>query len=103
MHLLYITSPSKDEALKISSSLISNKFAACCNILEGATSVYEWEGEIKQESEVIIIAKTSSNIVENAIEHIKSIHPYECPCIVAVNIDNSNHDFSKWVEEATNQ
>jgi len=100
MHLLYITAPSKEEALNISGSLVSNKLAACCNILEGATSIYEWEGEIKQEAEVIIIAKTSSDIIEKAIEHIKSIHPYDCPCVISIKTDKSNSEFCDWVEES---
>ncbi|PIR37880.1 MAG: divalent-cation tolerance protein CutA [Alphaproteobacteria bacterium CG11_big_fil_rev_8_21_14_0_20_39_49] len=98
MHIIYITAPSKEEALKISQGLIANKLVACCNIIDGVTSVYEWEGEIKQEPEYIIIAKTSSAVAEDAIKYIKSIHPYECQCVISVKTEKSDKEFSKWVE-----
>ncbi|MDA0782740.1 MAG: divalent-cation tolerance protein CutA [Rickettsiales bacterium] len=98
MHIIYITAPSKEEALKISHSLITEKLVACCNIIDGVTSVYEWEGEIKQDPECIIIAKTSSGLVDNIIEYVKYIHPYECPCVISVKTDKSDNEFSKWVE-----
>lgn len=98
MHLVYITTASKEEALKISHSLISQKLVACCNIIENATSVYEWEGQIKEESESIIIAKTSQELVQQVINYTKSIHSYKCPCIFSIKIEESDKDFTKWVE-----
>jgi periplasmic divalent cation tolerance protein len=102
MHIIYITTSSKEEALKISHSLISKKLVACCNIIENATSVYEWEGRINEESEVIVILKTSAEQVTNAIEHIKSIHSYDCPCVISFKTGTSNTDFTTWVEQYVN-
>jgi periplasmic divalent cation tolerance protein len=98
MHLVYITTASKSEAVKISQSLISQKLVACCNIIQDSTSIYEWEGQIKEVSESIIIAKTSQELVPQVIIHTKSIHSYKCPCIFSIKIEESDKDFTKWVE-----
>ena len=44
---------------------VSNKLAACVNIIPGVTSVYEWEGKIENDSELILMIKTRTSLVTN--------------------------------------
>ena len=44
---------------------MSNKLAACVNIIPGVTSVYEWEGKIENDSELILMIKTRTSLVTN--------------------------------------
>lgn len=37
---------------------VSKKLAACVNIIPGLTSVYEWEGKINTDDEVLMMIKT---------------------------------------------
>jgi len=41
---VYATAPDSDTALKLAHSAIKAGLAACCNIIPGMTSVYEWQG-----------------------------------------------------------
>jgi periplasmic divalent cation tolerance protein len=54
-HLLYVTSASVDEARRISRALVEARLVACVNIIEGMTSIYQWEGVIKEGQEVVLI------------------------------------------------
>ncbi len=101
MYIIYITSPSKEEALSISRTLIDEGLAACTNIFSDMTSVYKWEGKIQQSSEFILIVKTTKSLVNAAEERIKELHSYKCPCIMSIKIDNCDKDFLKWVETST--
>lgn len=42
----YVTTSNKQEAEKIATALLERKLAACCNIVEGVTSVYTWQNKI---------------------------------------------------------
>ena len=54
----YVTCPNDEVATKIAGHLVSNKLAACCNIVSGVKSVYEWEGKICTDQEQMMIIKT---------------------------------------------
>jgi periplasmic divalent cation tolerance protein len=64
-------------------------------------SIYRWEGEIQDDEEVIVIAKTKELLVPELIEKVKSIHSYSCPCIVSLPVLGGNRPFLDWVEEET--
>jgi periplasmic divalent cation tolerance protein len=98
MHIIYITTSSKKEAIEITRSLLAEKLIACSNIFENITSVYEWEGKIIEKTEVVIIAKTVKSCVKSIIKHVKSIHSYDCPCVFSIKTKESDSDFTKWVE-----
>lgn len=100
-NFIYITAGSMAEARSIGEQLVSNRLAACVNIIDNMNAIYWWEGEIEHEKEVIIIAKTKASLVSNLIEMVKSIHSYSCPCIVSLPIINGNKAFLDWIVSET--
>ena len=102
--LIYMTAGSKDEATKIGKELVTNKLAACINILDNMHSIYLWEGEFQDDTEVVMIAKTTEDRVPALIEKVKSIHSYECPCIVSLPVSGGHQPFLDWIAaEVKNQ
>lgn len=98
---IYITTGSKDEARKIGRELVQQRLAACINILDGMNSMYWWEGEIQDDQEVVLIAKTREALVPSLIEKVKSLHSYACPCVVSLPITEGNAPYLRWIEEET--
>ncbi|MFH0726437.1 MAG: divalent-cation tolerance protein CutA [Pseudomonadota bacterium] len=96
--LIYITAGTLEEAQKIGRTLVEERLVACVNILDNVTSLYWWEGKIQNDREVILIAKTTRNMVRQVIERVKLIHSYACPCIVSFSVDAGNPAFLSWVE-----
>ena len=78
-NLIYITAGSMDEARAIAKGLVSNRLAACANIIDNMNSLYWWNGEVQDDREVILIAKTVESLVPELIDKVKSMHSYECP------------------------
>lgn len=95
--LVYMTAPNREEALKLARLLVEERLAACANVLGAITSVYWWDGKLNEDGEVALIAKTRAALVEALTERVKQVHPYECPCIVALPIDGGNPAFLAWI------
>lgn len=100
---VYITVGNMDEARSIAQALVSTRLAACANILENMRSIYWWEGEIQEDREVVVIAKTTESLVPPLIEKVKSLHSYDCPCIVSLPISDGNKPFLDWIVEETRE
>ena len=95
--LLYVTAGAKDEALTIADALIGEHLVACANIIDGVASVYRWEGKVQHDQEAVLIAKTATSRLDAAIQRVRELHSYDCPCIVAIPIEDGNPAFLEWI------
>ena len=102
-NLIYITASGMDEARTIARDIVSSRLAACANIVRAIDSIYWWEGEVQEEKEVLILAKTRESLVPRLIERVKEMHTYDCPCIVSIPIRDGNRAFLEWVESETGE
>jgi len=99
--LIYVTAPSRDEAVKIGRQVVENRLAACANVLAGTASIYWWEGAVTEEEEVSLILKTRTDLVDRVVEMVKEIHSYDCPCVVSLPITGGNPGFLDWIDAET--
>lgn len=96
---VYMTTGSKEEARSIGKALVESKLAACVNIVDGMNSIYMWDGKLQDDTEVILIAKTTSERVSQLVEQVKKLHSYSCPCIVGLPVSGGNPDFLQWIRK----
>jgi len=97
INFIYMTVGSKDEARKIGKELVTAGLAACVNILDNMNSFYVWEGELQDDTEVVMIAKTTEDRVADLIKKVKSLHSYDCPCIVSLTVAGGHQPFLEWI------
>jgi periplasmic divalent cation tolerance protein len=95
--LIYVTAPSREEAEKIAEAVVTERLAACANILDGVTSLFHWEGKLCRENEAVLILKTTEEKTDALTARIKELHSYECPCIVVLPIEGGNPAFLEWL------
>ena len=98
---LYVTVPTAEVAATIARALVEERLAACVNVLGPVRSIYRWQGAVHDDPEVAFLAKTRAALVEAATARIKSLHPYECPCIVALPVVGGHPAFLDWVRTET--
>lgn len=103
LRLIYITTESKEEALKVGRILVEEKLAACVNVIDGMSSIYSWKGNIEEASECILIAKTRSTSVDALSKRVLELHGYDCPCVISLKIsdDEGNPEYLKWLLRET--
>ena len=63
-------------------------------------SIYQWDGEVHNESEYLLIIKTLKPINKKTFKGIKQLHPYEVPEIVSIDISDGDIDYLKWIENS---
>ena len=97
VHFVYMTAGSKAEAQKIGKALVESRLAACVNIFDNMQSIYRWEEEIQQDTEVVFIAKTTDNLLSQLIEKVIALHSYDCPCIVSLPVLDGYPPFLNWI------
>ena len=95
--VIYMTTGSGEEAEVIAQLLVSEELAACVNIFNGMTSIYRWKGDRQHDTETVMIAKTTVDNVDALTQRVKSLHSYDCPCIVSLPIERGNEEFFKWI------
>jgi periplasmic divalent cation tolerance protein len=100
-YFLYITAASKEEATKLARALVEERLIACANVIDPIRSFYWWEGEVKDDSEAVIVAKTQGLQLEAAIRRVKEMSSHACPCVVAWPLTAGNPDFFEWVRKET--
>ena len=93
----FITCGSKEEALKLSRGLISQKLAACVNIIPGVTSVYEWNGKIEEDQEHLLMVKTRTTRVNCVSKYIRENHSYDVAEVISTKIEYGNPPYIEWV------
>merc|ERR1719187_818868 len=95
--MAFVTAPNADKAKEIAGGLVSHKLAACVNIIPGITSVYEWEGKIETDSEVLMMIKSRTSRLEELTEFVKKNHPYDVCEVITTSIEGGNQEYLKWI------
>lgn len=99
--VIFVTASSEQEAASISHTLVQEGLVACANIVPGVRSIYRWEGEVKDEGEVLIILKSREGLFERIREMVKSLHSYAVPEVIAIRLDRGDADYLKWIKSVT--
>ncbi|HEV3243560.1 MAG TPA: divalent-cation tolerance protein CutA [Chthoniobacterales bacterium] len=93
------TFPDPETAQRISNQLVTEKYAACANILPGVESIYRWKEKIESGNETLAFFKVSEDRQSTFQEKLRSLHPYEVPEIIFVPISNGLPEYLRWVTE----
>ena len=98
---IYSTTSNVDNAKKIARALVEEKLVACVNIIPKIESIYRWQDKIEEDSECVIFAKTTDENVDESIEKIRQMHPYEVPDIVVLPIIKGLEKYLEYVKKET--
>ncbi len=99
--LVLVTAPDRSEAEKIGGDLLEKKLAACVNIISGVTSIYRWKDKVQTDSEVLMLVKTQRELFNKVKVSIVSLHSYELPEIITINISDGLPEYLNWIIKET--
>lgn len=100
--IIFCTCPSDNAVAKnLAEQLVSQRLAACVNIMPNVQSVYTWQGKIAHDHENLLIIKSRRSLYSEIEAKIKALHPYELPEIIMVTLDAGLPDYLNWINQST--
>ncbi len=95
--VVLMTAPSRDEAEKLAELLVGRELAACVQIVPEMQSVYRWQGNIEKQTEILLICKTVTSKFAELEREVRTLHSYETPEIVALDISAGSEPYLDWL------
>lgn len=92
--------PDETTALRLARTLVEERLAACAQLLP-CGSVFRWNGKVQEESEILLLLKTSAARWEALEARLRALHPYELPEIIALPILAGSADYLGWIDAET--
>lgn len=97
VQLIYTTWPDAGTAEAAARALVEERLAACANILGPMRAVYRWQGAVETADEVPMLLKTSAARAGALTARVLALHPYEVPCVEALDVTGGSPAFLAWV------
>ena len=96
--IVFVTCESKDQAENIAQTVVTEKLAACVNVLPGIRSCFVWDKKLTWSDEVLLLIKTTRGRFNQLQDRIKILHSYEIPEIVGLTIDDAFDKYIDWID-----
>ena len=97
--LMTTTTATREDARTIACKLVEERLAACVQIVEPITSVYRWQGRIEEEQEILLLIKSTQDLVAPIAQLLDRVHPYEVPELIATPIVDGSTPYLSWLGE----
>ncbi|MFI0349896.1 divalent-cation tolerance protein CutA [Actinomadura sp. 9N407] len=95
------TTDSRPEAAELARSAVTERLAACAQLVGPIASTYWWEGEIESAEEWMVVFKTTDSRFDELASLITEGHSYDTPEIIATPVVAGSMDYLTWVSEQT--
>ncbi len=96
-----ITAPDADWLATFTRDLVDRRLAACGHIIGRIQSIYRWQGAVHDEVEARVALHTRRSLVDAITKVTQQQHPYDTPCVIAVQVVGGNPDYLAWVIDST--
>ena len=81
-------------------TLVRKRLAACVNVVPRVSSIYRWEDQVREDSECLLIIKSTEDQIESLTSQIEKLHPYELPEVLAVPITGGLPAYLDWARHS---
>ena len=97
--VILITASMDEEAQEIANRLLTQRKAACVNIIPKVRSLFWWKGELDSADEAVLIVKTKASLVDEIVSLVREFHSYEVPEVIALPLIGGNPDYLNWMSD----
>ncbi|PYU28180.1 MAG: hypothetical protein DMG31_20755 [Acidobacteria bacterium] len=98
--VVLVTCGSRAEAQRIAREILSQRLAACANMLEiPVHSVYRWKGKVENAREFLLLIKTSARRLPALEAEVRRLHSYDVPEFIALPIVAGSPAYLRWLRD----
>lgn len=98
-YLVLCTCPDTETAEALAGRLVQQNRAACVNIVPQLRSLYQWQGRIENDEEVLMLIKTTAEAYPALERSLQADHPYEVPEIIAIPLAAGLDAYLQWMTD----
>src|SRR4051812_27478845 len=92
------TCGSSEEAENLARKLVTQRLAACVNVIQQVQSFYWWQGAVTNGREWLLVIKTARELFPELRSMLESSHSYELPEILAMPVVEGSTNYLLWME-----
>ena len=101
MRVIFVAAGSEKQAVEIARTLVTERLAACVNIVGPIRSIYRWRDEVKDDREYLLIIKTRALLYMKVETRVREMHTYDVPEVLALNADRGSPPYIQWMLDST--
>lgn len=98
---VHITCPNREQATGMARTLVEERLAACVNIIDGVRSIFQWNGALHEDDEVLCLVKTRGELLPALSARVRELHPYEVPEVLAFEVADGSPAYLDWLRQST--
>lgn len=101
--VVLVTCGTRREATRIARAVVSERRAACVNVLETPVrSIYRWKCKVEQSREFLLLIKTSQARLAALRAQVTHLHSYDVPEFIALPIVAGSPNYLAWLADSLN-
>lgn len=101
IRILYTTTDSADNAYLLAEIIVKDKLAACCTIIPGAISYFEWKDNIERRQEYVLMIKTKAGLLDELEVRLTELHNDSVPELITINVNDISEGYMNWLINTT--
>ena len=94
------TVASLEEATNVGHTLVEEKLAACATIIPAVNSIYRWEGKVTSAPEILLLLKTSAELVPALEARLHELHSYLMPEFLVLPVEAGSSSYLDWLKDS---
>ena len=98
--IVLTTVPTDEVGDSLARTLVSERLAACVNVLPAMTSTYRWEGKVEQASERQLVIKTTHESIDRLKSRLAELHPYDVPELIVLAVTDGGERYLEWLKQS---
>jgi periplasmic divalent cation tolerance protein len=99
--VVWTTIGSTADGRGMASILVTERLAACVNLLPEMESIYRWKGQVESDHERQLVMKTTAGRVAALKTRVHELHDYEVPEFIVMPIVGGSEAYLNWIREST--
>lgn len=101
VRVVLVTGPEASTLKRIVRTLVEERLIACGNLVDGATSIYRWQGAVQEDTECLGLLKTTAGRIPELERRLCELHPYDVPEFIVLPLTGGSTDYLDWVRAST--
>jgi periplasmic divalent cation tolerance protein len=101
--VVWTTINNTDDGERLASILVTERLAACVNVLGEMESTYRWKDVVETDRERQLIIKTTAERVPALQARLHELHGYEVPEFIVLPVIGGSAAYLQWIREAVTE